>query len=174
MATHSDISYGPAPQIRIIPAPFGISVAMMVGTFFVARYNVNGLREPAGYAPSIMFALFTAVFGFLYWRGCVRITLAESEIRVERLFPTPHQINAIPYGNIAKIKENKLSLKLSLYSPKGGVLLGIPGTVSRLSGEFTVTGDAAAENDPLPPEGLLRERHYLKRELFKRTGARNF
>ena len=171
MATHSDIIFGPAPQVRIIPAPFGISVAMMVGTFFVALYNVNGLREPAGFAPSIMFALFTAVFGFLYWRGCVRITLGEQEISIERLFPSPHKIASILYTDIAKIKENKLSLKLTLVSRQGKTLLGIPGTVNRLSGEFKVAAEPETKKDPLPPAVLLRERYYLKKELLKRSGA---
>ncbi|MBI3557252.1 MAG: hypothetical protein HY074_13395 [Deltaproteobacteria bacterium] len=165
MAPTTDIIYGPPPQIRVIPAPFGISVAMMVGTFFVAHYNVNGLRDPAGYAPAVMFAVFTLVFGFLYWRGSVRITLGAADILVERLFPASGRVIArIPYPSVARVQENKTSLKLTLYSVQGRALLRIPGMASKLAGEFT----ASEKTKDLPASGLLRERHLLKLELLKR------
>ena len=165
MPRHTEIIYGPAPQVRIIPAPFGISVA-----FFIALYNVNGLREPAGYAPAVMFSVFTVLFGALYWRGNVRITFGENEITVERLFPSARKINAIPYSAIARIKERKSTLKLILYSPEGKVLLAIPGMAQKISGEFDV---ADGKKDVLPPEGILRERYRLRRELLARSGAQS-
>ena len=117
-----------------------------------------------------MFSVFTVLFGALYWRGNVRLTFGESEITVERLFPSVVKIQVIPYSSVVKIKERKSTLKLLLYSAEGKVLLSIPGMAQKISGEFNVTDD---KKDTLPPEGILRERYRLRRELLARCGAQS-
>jgi hypothetical protein len=164
---NSDIIYGPHARVRLLPAVMSVCLALSVCTFVIAYYDINGLREPAGYGPAGMFFAFASIFFVVFWRKLVRITLGAEGVAFERLFPRPRRAAFVRYSEIGSIEQARLSLKLSLLSREGRVLLVIPEAIERVSGEFSPVRDSSIPADVQPP---LLEIYQLRQEIALRAG----
>lgn len=165
----TEIVYGPHPRVRLIPSAIAICLALAVGTFFVALYDVNGMREQSGYAPPVLFLGFALVFLVVFWLKLQRITLTADGVVVERLFPRAHRVAFAPYNEIKTIRQAKLSLKLELLDERDHVLLVIPETIEHASGKLSAPPE---ESIPGNAQGILRELYQLRHEIAVRSSAK--
>jgi hypothetical protein len=164
---YGEIIYGPHARVRLLPAVMSVSVVLSVGTFITAYYDINGLREPAGYGPAGMFFAFAVIFFFVYWRKLVRLTLGAEGVAFERLFPRARRVAFVRYSEIASVKQARLSLKLTLVSRDERVLLVIPESIERVSGEFSPVQESSIPPEVQPP---LLEIYQLRQEIALRAG----